>query len=40
MGKVIRQVYKQSFIEQIEILLPEQYSLNVYYKNPHKKKRK
>lgn len=29
----IKQIYKQSFIEQMETLLPEHYSLNQYYES-------
>lgn len=33
MAHMIKQIYKQSFIEQIETLLPEHYTLNKYYQS-------
>lgn len=31
----IKQVYKQSFIEKMETLLPYNYKINQYYQNPY-----
>mgnify|MGYP000909835177 CR=1 FL=1 len=33
MSRMMKLIYKQSFIEQIETLLPEHYTLNKYYES-------